>query len=102
MRDDTRQVENDSMFTTTAEQRVAVNSFRRYAEKRLRPLGDHYEKLGTPPTGVETIALFRELESFRLIGSMVCAVDGRSGIGDVGIALLFVDAVLNLLESGFM
>ena len=37
------------MFVLTEEQRLAVDSFRRYAEKELRPLADKYEKDGGAP-----------------------------------------------------
>ena len=80
----------------------AVAAFRRFAEKRLRPLGDHYEKLGRPPAREETIALFRELEPFGLIGAMVGEEDGGSGLGTVGLALFIEEIARNWLGFGFI
>ena len=75
------------MFGVSDEQRLAVESFRRFAEKRLRPLGDRYEKAGAPPSREETIALFREIGEFGLLGALVRDEDGGSGIGMIGLAL---------------
>ena len=75
------------MFGVSDEQRLAVESFRRFAEKRLRPLGDRYEKAGAPPSREETIALFREIGEFGLLGALVVDEDGGSGIGMIGLAL---------------
>jgi alkylation response protein AidB-like acyl-CoA dehydrogenase len=90
------------MFAPTPELREAVESFRRFAEKRLRPLGDHYEKLGRPPAREETIALFGELEPLGVVGAMVPEEDGGSGIGTVGLALFVEEIARNWAGFGFI
>ena len=44
------------MFVLTEEQRLAVDSFRRYAEKELRPLADKYESEGGAPDAATVAA----------------------------------------------
>src|SRR5437762_4912918 len=67
-RSDSRPVgKEQGMFGVSDEQRLAVESFRRFAEKRLRPLGDRYEKAGAPPSREET-----DRKSTRLNSSHRC------------------------------
>ena len=102
MRDDIGQVAvSRAMFAPTPEQAEAVASFRRYAEKRLRPLGDKYEKLGAPPPREEVQQLFRELEDFGILSSLIAEEDGASGIGAVGLALFIEEIARNWLGFAF-
>jgi len=94
-------VREASVFELSGEQRAAVESFRRYAEKRLRPLGDDYEKRGTPPSREETIKLFREIGEFGLLGALVSDADGGSGIGMMGLALFTEEIARNWTGFGF-
>ena len=102
MRDDPRPVSGGHpMFALSEEQRAAVESFRRFAERNLRPLGDRYEKLGSPPSREETIALFGEIEVFGLLGALVADEDGGSGIGMTGLALFVEEIARNWLGFAF-
>ncbi|MCC6195614.1 MAG: acyl-CoA/acyl-ACP dehydrogenase [Burkholderiales bacterium] len=89
------------MFELTPEQQAAVESFRRFAGKRLRPAGDLYEKAGRPPAREATIALFREIEPFGVLGALVADDDGGSGIGMVTLALLVEEIARNWLGFAF-
>jgi acyl-CoA dehydrogenase len=89
------------VFAISSEQREAVESFRRFAEKRLRPMGDHYEKLGVPPSREETIALFKEIEPFGLLGALVGDEDGGSGIGMVALAAMMEEVARNWCGFAF-
>jgi len=89
------------MFAPSEDQQVALDGFRRFAEKRLRPLGDAYEKAGKPPTREETVALFREIEPFGILGALVSDDDGGSGIGMVALAMLVEEIARNWLGFAF-
>ena len=77
------------MFVLTEEQRLAVDSFRRYAEKELRPLADKYEKDGGAPDAATVKRLFRKLDEFGLITGPLAVEHGGAGIPLVTQALLF-------------
>ena len=77
------------MFVLTEEQRMAVDGFRRYAEKELRPLADKYEKEGIAPDAATVKSLFRKLDEFGLITGPLSVEDGGAGVELVTQALLF-------------
>jgi alkylation response protein AidB-like acyl-CoA dehydrogenase len=77
------------MFALTEEQRMAVDGFRRYAEKELRPLADHYERSGTAPDAATVKQLFKKLDEFGVVTGPVSVEDGGAGIELVTQALLF-------------
>jgi alkylation response protein AidB-like acyl-CoA dehydrogenase len=77
------------MFVLTEEQRLAVDSFRRYAEKELRPLEEKYEKEGGAPDAATVKSLFRKLDEFGLISGPLAVEHGGAGIELVTQALLF-------------
>src|SRR5664279_152498 len=77
------------MFILTEEQRMAVDGFRRYAEKELRPLADKYEREGTAPDAATIKVLFKKLDEFGLITGPLAVELGGAGIDLVTQALLF-------------
>jgi alkylation response protein AidB-like acyl-CoA dehydrogenase len=89
------------MFELSEEQQAALDGFRRFAERRLRPLGDACEKAGQAPSRDETVALFREIEPFGILGALVSDDDGGSGIGMVTLALLVEEIARNWLGFAF-
>jgi alkylation response protein AidB-like acyl-CoA dehydrogenase len=90
-----------TMFELSEEQQSALDGFRRFAERRLRPLGDACEKAGRAPSREETVALFREIEPFGILGALVGEDDGGSGIGMVTLALLTEEIARNWLGFAF-
>ena len=73
----------------TEEQRIALASFRKFANAELLPLADHYEKLGCPPDRETLLKIFRQLEDYSLVSGLLAPEDGGSGIDRLTYGLLY-------------
>lgn len=71
------------------EQRLAIDSFRKFAEAELRPLSDKYEKLGHPPDRPAMLKVFKQLDQYGLISGLIAAEDGGPGIDRFTYGLLY-------------
>ena len=73
----------------TEEQRIAIAGFRRFAEAKLQPQADKYEKLGCPPDRAAMLELFRQLDDYGLVSGLLDATDGGPGIDRFTYGLLY-------------
>jgi alkylation response protein AidB-like acyl-CoA dehydrogenase len=77
------------MFTPTEEQRLAIDGFRRFAEKELRPLADQHERAGSAPDAHAVKALFAKLGEFGLIAATPPDEESGAGIDLITQAMLY-------------
>lgn len=71
------------------EQRLAIESFRKFAEAELRPLVNKYEKLGHPPDRPALLRIFQQLDQFGLISGLLGPDEGGPGIDRFTYGLLY-------------